>query len=242
MSSVWIVRSGEDDFVHETIPVEADIENILRRYFDLDDGDFITVKCKTEPDLQSIVAGRPCRKDDNPNTHCEVFTDTIILCWNNTSPVETPERGRQRVISVLQDLSKLPVDVNNLTQTVWVYAADLTVPPTCHDLFRHDGAIPPQCIAMLHAPDECQMHVGLEPATNTPMLVIGTTHNDNDTIPENQWVRGLYGPVVITGGTIDADTKLVQYYSVSDTVVRAYVAHLMSHPDTQTIIKPHKNV
>jgi hypothetical protein len=241
MSSVWIVRSGEDDFVHETIPVEADIENILRRYFDLDDGDFITVKCKTEPDLQSIVVGQPCHKDDNPNPHCEVFTGTIMLCWNNTSPVETPEQGRQRVISVLQNLSELSIDTDDITQTVWVYAADPTVPPTCHKLFRHDGAISTQCIAMLHTSDECQIHVGLEPTTNTPMLMIGTTHNDNDTVPENQWVRGLYGPVVITGGTMDADTKHVQYHSISDTVVRAYVAHLMSHPITQTSMEPHED-
>jgi len=243
MTSIWIVYPGQDEFTHEAVPTGSDIKPVMGRYLSFDDGEFITAKCRTDPDLQTVVIGKPCGKNDTPNNHCDLFTGVIVLCWLDTDPIETREQGRQRVVTALQGLSEISVDTENVTQSVWIYAADQTIPPTRRQLSRNDGTIVEQCIALMGSKDTDkdgqQVWVDIEHTTSTPMLLFGTTQNHDD-MAENQWARGLYGPVVLTGGTMNPDTSHVQFEPLSDTIAGAYMAQLVSHPIdlTRMALKP----
>jgi hypothetical protein len=117
------------------------------------------------------------------------------------------------------------------SHTVHIYPCDVHILPTTTNInlsVDNIGSVcTTHCAADATTVDSCTILTLIEPISNTPILVIGRTRGTD--AEKNGWIKGMYGPVVVSGGTKNADDMCV-FTDVSTLIIRSHMAWMLSQP------------
>jgi hypothetical protein len=138
--------------------------------------------------------------------------------------------NRKGLENILRELSTQP---ETTQQPGWLYGPRLVDSGQLCTLHINHATMDTEIKQLIGATDTdiCGVISGIEEQSQNAIVVIGRTTAHQGEMNCNEWVQGMYGPVVATGG-IRHENGGYTFYATNEITVMRYLTWLYYHPAT----------
>jgi hypothetical protein len=138
--------------------------------------------------------------------------------------------NRKGLENVLRELCTQPATTE---QPVWLYGPRLADSGQMCTIHMSPATMDAEIKQLIGATDTdiCGVISGIEEQSKQAIVVIGRTTTHQGEINCNEWVQGMYGPVIVMGGTRHENGGYT-FYATNETTVVRYLTWLYYHPTT----------
>ena len=202
--TVWLAVPGQTELIQET--VEGGVVELLMhlaQYIrDVEQATNIYLTCPGESEQIAVVGNlRQDEKQDDVNEHSEVFSGPVAVFGGvlNTADKLVGHIQKGSVMFALTAVA-MSTDIAAGRHEVWMYGANSTATPTVESISTQRPFLE-QCCELLGitGAQKVGIYYGNHAEDETPFVVVGRTQTQTG-VASNEWVPGMYGSVIVTGG------------------------------------------
>jgi hypothetical protein len=192
MATLWTAAPDADVLTHKDIGIDFLIG--WQEHFPQDKSCVLLPIYHGKIDIIAFVIGQRVSEGTTPNKWCPVFTGIVELVLGSTQA-----NVDAATITTLLDHCAQEPTLFDTTQKAWIYDIDCTQKPQMVDLDT-THPVKEQLAKLLHTPASADGFTAIVSVGKISMSVLIAGRTKGAEHEKNGWIKGMYGPVVVTGG------------------------------------------